>query len=230
MPDQNTQAPENAADQARMAFVLSLRERGISDLDVLRALETIPREKFVPRKYSDVAWREISLPIACGQIMPDPYTVAGMVEALSLRPDQRVLEVGTGSGYVTAILSQLCGELVSFERYNSLHVEAKARLEALAIENAALFRGDGMSEATLATAAPWQFDRIVIHAALEHGIPEHLEKRLLPNGRILFGACAGEEGAAMLQINSKDKAGAFRQAPLLAARLSVTESGMSQFL
>src|SRR5487761_2591323 len=84
--------------QATVSFLLSLRARGIGDLKVLRALEKVPRERFVPHRYADLALRNVALPIGCGQVMPEPTLVARIIEALDPLPSHRVLEIGTGSG------------------------------------------------------------------------------------------------------------------------------------
>lgn len=149
--------------QARMAFILALRGRGIADVAVLRALENAPREIFVPRRHADLALRDIALPIPCGQTMPEPYLVARLMEALDVRPRHRVLEIGTGSGYATAILAQLAQEVVSYERFSSLAVEAQTRLQSLGLSNACVEWDDGMS----ALAGAGLFDRIVVHGSLE---------------------------------------------------------------
>jgi UDP-N-acetylenolpyruvoylglucosamine reductase len=98
---------EAEAAQAVMAFLLRMRARGISDVAVLRALETTPRDLFVPHRYRDLALRDMALPIPCGQTMPEAWLVAVMMEALDLAPHHRVLEIGAGSGYATAIAARL---------------------------------------------------------------------------------------------------------------------------
>ena len=102
---------EARAAQTLMAFLLRMRARGISDVAVLRALETTPRELFVPHRYRDLALRDIALPIPCGQTMPEAWLVARMMEALDLEPRHRLLEIGAGSGYATAMgtIPALCG-------------------------------------------------------------------------------------------------------------------------
>src|SRR5437763_16233687 len=97
----------NAAIDNRGALLLKLRTQGFRNTDVLRAIETIPREAFVPHQLADLAQRDLPLPIACGQTMSEPSLVARMLEALDVHGDHRVLEIGTGSGYVTAIVASL---------------------------------------------------------------------------------------------------------------------------
>jgi len=104
----------------RMQFLLGLRRRGISDPAVLRAMDEVPREHFVENSFVDNAYADQALPIACGQTISQPYVVAFMTEQLDVRPEHRVLEVGTGSGYQAAILSRLAREVISVERYRTL--------------------------------------------------------------------------------------------------------------
>ena len=177
------------ADQQRMAFVLALRGRGVGDVALLRALETIPREIFVPHHFADLAWRDMALPIACGQTMPQPYIVARMMAALDLEPHHRVLEVGAGSGYATSILSRLAGQVVSCERFRSLARSAQSRLESLNITNAEVRWADGLD----LPADAGVFDRIIIDGAVE-ALPRALLASLAPGGLALFARKASADG------------------------------------
>ncbi len=169
------------AGEQRMAFVLSLRERGISDVALLRALETVPREMFVPHHFADLAWREISLPIACGQTMPQPYAVARTMAALEIEPQHRVLEIGTGSGYATSILAQLAGEVITCERFKSLAHAAQSRLDRLQLKNVTLRWANGFD----VPADAGSFDRVLIDAAINE-VPRGIVSALAPGGLILF--------------------------------------------
>src|ERR1700676_298330 len=115
----------------RMQFMLTLRQRGIGDAAVLRAMDEVPREYFVEGKFLDAAYADRAMPIACGQTISQPYVVAYMTEQLALRPHHRVLEIGTGSGYQAAVLSRLAREVVSIERYRTLANVARERLKTL---------------------------------------------------------------------------------------------------
>src|ERR1700752_4069453 len=110
-----------------MEFQLALRRRGISNQAVLRAMDQVPREHFVATDFSDNAYADQALPIACGQTISQPYVVAYMTEQLKLKPHHSVLEIGTGSGYQAAILSRLAREVVTVERYRTLAETARAR-------------------------------------------------------------------------------------------------------
>ena len=124
-------ASERDESVDRMEFLLSLRRRGISDAAVLRAIDAVPREKFVLAEFADAAYADQAMPIACGQTISQPYVVAYMTEQLDVRAEHRVLEVGTGSGYQPAILSQLAGEVVTVERYRTLAETARTVLAGL---------------------------------------------------------------------------------------------------
>jgi protein-L-isoaspartate(D-aspartate) O-methyltransferase len=161
----------------RMGFMLSLRQRGISDAAVLRAMDEVPREHFVDQDFIDSAYADQALPISCGQTISQPYVVAYMTEQLDLRPTHRVLEVGTGSGYQAAVLSRLVREVISVERYRTLAENARLRLETLGYDNVRVIVGDGL--AGVPQFAP--YDRIVVTAAAER-MPEALADQLAEGG------------------------------------------------
>ena len=211
----------SAADprEARVAFLLGLRERGIRDLAVLRALETIPRENFVPHRYLDLANRDIALPIACGQSMPQPYLVARMMVALQLSPAMRVLEIGAGSGYATAILARLAGEVTAVERFQSLAIAAGARLAQLAIGNAQVAWGDGLD------TQPGPFDRIVVHA----GIDGHEARLVAMLGQGGFAVGARGDPQQLMQLLPGAR-GAWRSVAICPARLRPLIAGCSRGL
>jgi protein-L-isoaspartate(D-aspartate) O-methyltransferase len=164
----------------KMMFQLNLRRRGISDQTVLRAMEEIPREAFVEPADRADAWRDSALPIACGQTISQPFVVAYMTEQLQPRKHHRVLEIGTGSGYQAAILSRLCRQVLSVERYRTLADRARARLAQLECDNVEVLLGDGFD----IPAGAGDFDRIMVTAAMEQ-IPEALTLRLEPGGVLI---------------------------------------------
>ena len=173
--------PHNGRDENRMEFLLTLRRRGIGDQAVLRAMDEVPRSEFVERQFSDSAYADQALPIACGQTISQPYVVAYMTEQLALRPHHRVLEVGTGSGYQAAVLSRLAREVVSIERYRTLADRARARLASLGYDNVEVVSGDGF--AGVPAKAP--YDRIVVTAAAEH-VPQALLDQLADDGVMIL--------------------------------------------
>lgn len=167
--------------EAKVAFHLRLRSRGVRDLAVLRAFETVPRWQFVPERYAALASRDLPLPIACGQTTHEPWRYALAVEALGIEPDHRVLEIGSGSGYVTAVLAQLAGAVLGLERWAGLAAAAQDRLDALGVTGVAITRGDGLAMAP----EIGRFDRILVHAAISQ--TDSLTQFLAPAGRLVAG-------------------------------------------
>ena len=164
----------------KMMFQLNLRRRGISDQAVLRAMEEIPREMFVEATDRADAYRDSALGIACGQTISQPFVVAYMTEQLQLQKHDRALEIGTGSGYQAAILSRLCGHVLTIERYRTLADRARARLAKLGCDNVEVRLGDGFD----VPADAGNFDRIMVTAAMEQ-IPDALAQRLDPGGVLI---------------------------------------------
>ena len=164
----------------KMKFQLSLRRRGISNQTVLRAMEQVPRELFVEPGDRGDAYRDSALAIACGQTISQPFVVAYMTEQLQLQKHHRVLEIGTGSGYQAAILSRLCADVLTIERYRTLADTARERLRELGCGNVEVRLGDGFDIPETAGT----FDRIIVTAAMEQ-IPEALMERLEPGGILL---------------------------------------------
>jgi protein-L-isoaspartate(D-aspartate) O-methyltransferase len=194
MEGRRVTVPERTADQSveRMEFLLALRRRGIVDQDVLRALDEVPREHFVDPPLTDSAYADQALPIACGQTISQPYVVAYMTEQLAVRPEHRVLEVGTGSGYQAAVLSRLASEVVTIERYRTLAETARGRLKTLGYDNVEVLLGDGFAGAP--ARAP--FDRIIVTAAAE-SVPEALVGQLAKGG-VMILPLGPHSGAQML--------------------------------
>lgn len=165
------------AETRRARLVLGLRSSGVSEPKVLNALEKTPRDLFVPELFQERAWEDAALPIACGQTISQPLIVGLMTQALDLEPRARVLEIGTGSGYQTAVLSRLARLVYTVERYRTLLREAEARLKVLQITNVVTKFGDGGEG--WPEQAP--FDRVMITAAAPEE-PTALLKQLKPNG------------------------------------------------
>jgi protein-L-isoaspartate(D-aspartate) O-methyltransferase len=164
-------------DVGRMEFLLTLRRRGIGDQAVLRAMDEVPRAHFVEPGFSESAYADQALPIACGQTISQPYVVAYMTEQLAVRAHHRVLEIGTGSGYQAAVLSRLAREVVSIERYRTLAKQARGQLALLGYDNVEVLLGDGL----LGCEAKAPFDRIIVTAAAEE-VPQALVDQLAGDG------------------------------------------------
>jgi protein-L-isoaspartate(D-aspartate) O-methyltransferase len=183
-------SPRGETDTGHMEFLLTLRRRGIGDQAVLRAMDEVPRERFVESEFTDRAYADQALPIDCGQTISQPYVVAYMTEQLALLPHHRVLEVGTGSGYQAAILSRLTRDVVTIERYRTLADRARERLRELGYDNVDVVVGDGF--AGVPAKAP--YDRIIVTAAAET-LPQTLIDQLADDGVMVLplGAHGGEQ-------------------------------------
>jgi protein-L-isoaspartate(D-aspartate) O-methyltransferase len=179
------------------SFVLSLRARGIHDTAVLRAMELVPREVFAPRRFSDLSRTDVALPLPCGQTMTAPRAVAEMLVALKVSAGQRVFEVGTGTGYVTAVLVKLGAEVVSIERFATLVGSAAEHLKIVGASGAATVEiGDG-----LASRPHESFDRILLNGAVAD-IPHAAASLLAPRGR-LVGALTVDGMPRLLRIERR---------------------------
>lgn len=177
----------------KMMFQLTLRRRGISDQAVLRSMEEVPREMFVEAADRDDAYRDSALGIACGQTISQPFVVAYMTEQLQVQKGHRVLEIGTGSGYQAAILSRLCREVLTVERYRTLADTARERLKKLGYDNVEVMLGDGFDLAGVTGT----FDRIIVTAAMEQ-IPDSLTDLLEQPGGILIAPVGLHHGIQTL--------------------------------
>jgi len=173
-------------DQRLLMVAEQLRGRGIRDEHLLEAMARVPRHEFVYPEQRDEAYGDHPLPIGEGQTISQPFVVAAMLEALALRPEDVVLEVGTGSGYQTAILAELVRTVYSIERIASLAERARAALERLGYSNVVLVHGDGSQG--LPEAAP--FDAIVVAAAAPQ-VPRPLLEQLRDGGRLVIPVGSG---------------------------------------
>ena len=168
-----------ATEQAEM-IAEQIEARGVRDPRVLEALRAVPREEFVPEELEAEAFADRPLPIGHGQTISQPYIVAIMTEMLESGENDRVLEIGTGSGYQAAVLSQLAKKVYSIEVVEPLGLEAKERLQRLGYENVEVRIGDGYK----GWPAEAPFDRIILTAAPPE-IPQALIDQLAPGGRLV---------------------------------------------
>ncbi|MCT4559338.1 MAG: protein-L-isoaspartate(D-aspartate) O-methyltransferase [Pelagimonas sp.] len=149
--------------EAKMQFLFALRSKGVTDSKVLNAMERIDRGAFVQGYFADRAYEDMPLPIACGQTISQPSVVGLMTQALNVGPRDKVLEIGTGSGYQAAILSQLARRVYTVDRHRRLVREARAVFDQMELSNITAFTADGSHG--LPDQAP--FDRIILTAAAE---------------------------------------------------------------
>lgn len=170
-------------DRAREREVMvaeQLAARGVQSRRVLDAMQAVPRHRFVPPESAAVAYEDRPLSIGLDQTISQPYMVACMTELLDLAPTDRVLEIGTGSGYQTAVLAELCAEVITIERHPALHERAREILGELGYANIELIRADG----TVGHAACAPYDAILVTAGSPR-IPPLLLEQLAEGGRLI---------------------------------------------
>jgi protein-L-isoaspartate(D-aspartate) O-methyltransferase len=215
--------PEDSPEVRRARLILGLRSQGVSDHKVLEALEHTPRDLFTPDLFQERAWEDSALPIACGQTISQPFIVGLMTQALTLEPRARVLEIGTGSGYQTAVLSRLARLVYTIERYRTLLGEAEARFKSLQLGNIITRFGDG------AEGWPKQapFDRILVTAAAPDE-PKTLLAQLKPSGVLV--APIGRGPVQALKRYVGDGQGGFHEEVLCEVRFVPLLEGVAREL
>jgi protein-L-isoaspartate(D-aspartate) O-methyltransferase len=199
-----------------------IRARGVRDERVLSAMEEVPREAFVPSSEQSEAYADRALSIPCRQTISQPYMVAAMTEALRLRPDDRVLEIGTGSGYQTAILSRLAKEVCTVERMPELQAEARIRLEDMGYRSIRYHVGDG----TMGWPEMAPFDAILVTAGAPM-VPEPLKAQLADGGRLVIPVGGSAEQTLTVIERTGDT---YREIPGFACRFVrlIGEQGWSE--
>jgi len=190
--------PDSYSDLRRQMVELQLRARGIADERVLTAMQRVPRHEFAPEPYRSQAYEDHPLPIAEGQTISQPYIVALMLEALALSPSDKVLEIGTGSGYVTALLAEMVSQVISIERHPDLADSARAQLATMGYGNLIVLEGDGTRG--VPQFAP--YDAIVVSAAAPE-LPLELVDELAEGGRMIIPI--GRDESQQLQFIYKEK-------------------------
>ena len=183
----------NYAALRRMMVERQLRARGIRDERVLEAMFSVPRHEFVPEEYRGEAYQDKPIPIGEGQTISQPYMVASMMQAIALTGNEKVLEIGAGSGYAAAVLSRLAATVYTVESHPTLAMAAQERLSRLGFENVFVHAGDG--SAGLKEAAP--FDAILVAAAAPD-VPQPLVEQLAEGGRMAVPVGAGNSQELVL--------------------------------
>ena len=189
-----------------------LEGRGIRDPNVLAAMREVPREEFVAPDLKDQAYEDYPLPIEEGQTISQPYIVAYMAEALELSPGDRVLEIGSGSGYSAAVLSRIADRIITVERFSALAERAGERLRRLGYDNIVIFVGDG----TLGWPEEAPYDAIVVTAAAPR-LPEPLLKQLAIGGRLVVPVGPDLLGQTLVRVR-RIKENEYREERLLAVQ------------
>ena len=213
--------PEGETGTRRAKLVLGLRSGGVTEPTVLNAIEAIQRDLFVPQLFKERAWEDSALPIACGQTISQPLIVGLMTQALQLKPRHRVLEIGTGSGYQTAVLARLARYVYTVERYRTLLGEAEARLKALHVQNVISRFGDGHEG--WPEQAP--FDRVLVTAAPAEE-PRRLLEQLKPGGVLVAPVGRGPVQSLLRYVG--DGKGAFVKEALGEVRFVPLLSGVAR--
>jgi protein-L-isoaspartate(D-aspartate) O-methyltransferase len=185
-----------STDARRLRLLMSLRRSGVTDAAVLGAIERIPRELFVPDTFQDRAWEDTALPIGHGQTISQPLVVAMMTAALELHSRPTVLEIGTGSGYQTAVLAMLCRRVYSIETIKPLQDHAAKLLESMRIHNVTLHHGDG----SLGWPKVAPFDRIIVTAASGGDAPKPLVDQLGEGGIMICPVRRATDDQMMIRI------------------------------
>ena len=180
-------------------LILRFRRAGITDQAVLQAIESVPRDVFVPAESRAVAYAERALPIDCGQTISAPLIVGMMTAALDIDEGDRVLEIGTGTGYQTAVLARLCRRVYTIDRFRTLIAAAESRFRTLRITNIATLVGDG----TKGWPEQSPFDRIIVTAAAE-AVPEPLLTQVRVGGVIVAPVGPQDGVQKLLRIERTD--------------------------
>ena len=186
-------------ERQRRQLIEVIREKGIDDLAVLRAFDLVPRHVFLPDAVSHRAYEDAPLPIGFGQTASQPSLQALYLQVLRLQPSDRVLEIGTGTGFQTALLSGLVEHVYSVERVRELSARARATLDAMRVSNVALLVGDG----TIGWSRFAPFDAILVAAAAPD-VPQALLDQLAPDGRMLIPLGDRNEQTLTLFVKTAD--------------------------
>ena len=191
---------ETALVQKKLRLLMELRRAGIGDARVLGAIERTSREKFVPAAFEDQAYENVALPIGQGQTVSQPYVVALMTEKLELGERHNALEIGTGSGYQTAVLARLCRRVFSVERHRELARDAERRFAELRLRNIVCRFGDG----TKGWPEQAPYDRVIITAAAPE-VPPALIDGLAPGGILVAPVGEDHRDQQLLRIRRHDQ-------------------------
>jgi protein-L-isoaspartate(D-aspartate) O-methyltransferase len=208
---------ETALVQKRLRLLMELRRAGIGDARVLGAIERTPREKFVPPAFEDQAYENLALPIGQGQTVSQPYVVALMTEKLELGERHNVLEIGTGSGYQTAVLARLCRRVFTVERQRELLRDAERRFGELRLRNIVCRFADG----TKGWPEQAPYDRVIVTAAAPQ-VPASLMEGLAPGGILVAPVGEDRRDQQLLRVRrhddvfSTENLGLVRFVPLVA--------------
>lgn len=205
-------------DPRLIDMVMRLRSRGISDAATLRAIEQVPRKRFLTPEQAEKAYEDMALPIACGQQISAPHSTALLVQLLAPTQESKVLEIGGGSGWMSAILSTIVRRVYSVERYVTLVETAEERFKSLGVHNVEIRHGDGR----YGWAGQAPFDRIVLGCAVR-AVPDKVMEQLAPNGRLV----AVVDGTLTLMEKARKHV---TETEIMPLELTMIEAGKSKTL
>ncbi len=209
-----------SADTALARFILELRTRGQTEAALPNAFERLPRALFVQGFPPERLYSAVCLPIACGEEATDPFSIARHLALLDLRPGQRVLEIGLGSGFQAAIMVRLGASVLSYERYRSLIRQAEQAFRKSGVGSVTPMLGDGLAKLDRSDS----FDRIIINGSLD-SLPAHLLERLNPNGIAIGHRQHGLE--TRLTRWRKDLSGQAAEQDLAPSRIGPVRGGLA---
>jgi len=211
-PDHNHPAFKERIDERKRMVERQIRARDVKDPNVLKAMEVVPRHVFMPASQRRYAYGDHPLPIEHGQTISQPYIVAFMTDALKLKLDSKVLEIGTGSGYQAAVCAEIAREVYTIEIVEGLAKTAKERLKKLGYKNVFVKAGDGF----FGWPEKGPFDAIIGTAAAKR-IPKPLIEQLKPGGRMIIPT-GSPYGFQYLELIRKDKEGKIRKVRVMPVR------------
>lgn len=215
--------PPETLPEGFVGLMLRMRGVGIVDPRFLKIVESVPHEQFVPVQYFDKAWRPHAMPIACGQTMLSPDTTIRMVDALGVAENHTVLEIGTGSGFQTALIARLAKKVHSIDRYQTLIDAAGERLQRLGLNNVTLALADGNAD----VSGQGLFDRIVCDLAYP-SMPRGLLEQMVSGGKVV--TIIGDPGAEQMVVRLTKIGSRFERENLFPIRAGGFESGLAQAL
>ncbi len=214
---------EGAASEDLAALILRTRRLGSTLPGLMEAVDSVPRDRFLPTDQIAAGWKPWSVPLPCGQIMHPPELTIRLIHALQPHPSLATLEVGTGSGFQTALLSKLSKKVHTIDRYKTLVERAGRKLAELGVTNVTQAQADGLAD----TGDGGTYDRIIVDSSFSE-LPRHLLERLAPGGVVV--TAIGEPGEEQMVVELTKVGNRFERQDLFPVRFSPLEPGVAEAL